>query len=138
MLPDEYLFEPKSFGENLFGKRFRRECSKCSGKLQEDDFIDSCLFEPSKFLLPIGQEAQISGGGQNFHGVRIEGQHESRSVGLARGRYHLMQQRLVAKMVSVEISDRSYRIWSQGLAGISACYLHCGSVEQFGGIFGEV
>jgi hypothetical protein len=91
---------------------------------QGNHLIDSGLFESGAFLLTARQKPQINVRRKDFHGVRVERQDDSRSMGPARRLNHLFQERMMTEMVAVEIPDGAHRIRPHDLVRISAGHFH--------------
>ena len=103
--------------KDIFGKLIRAHRRKGSGKLQEDHFIDPCGFKVGKFLLRSGEKFKIDMRREDLYRMRFEGQYKRRSMRRS-GRFdHRLQQRAMAKMVSVEIADRGDWTGTCALAG---------------------
>lgn len=83
MLSDKNLLEAQSVGEYLFGEQIGRQQREGWRELDEHDLIDPCLLETSQFFTFVGQKSEIGVRRQDFHWMRIKGEHHRRSLVLA-------------------------------------------------------
>jgi len=103
--------------KDIFGKLIRAHRREGRGKLQEDHFVDPCGFEVGKFFFRGGEKSEIDMRREDLYRMRFEGQYKRRSMRRS-GRFdHRLQQRAMAKMVSVEIADRGDWTGTCALAG---------------------